>query len=873
MYDLCEIDEDSKKFFEFYKNSLNDIFEELYKLIECPKCDSNNYIDILYEKLQMIKQIRLNNYDLICFIKINYIYLKNEKQNLSLEIIYFKKINLQKNNILEEIWVCNDDIAMLICNQDNYIYYLAPKFFVESLDEEKSIISVISELSELNYAIKNDLTIYSSNTPYFKVSDLKKEFGKKLENLNMQYYLTGVNASNFPPELIPKKIKFLRGNIRFDSILKKNINKFQYYLYNEKIGLTFEILRVMDLFIIENNPKKICYINIDYILIESSKIKLEKYLAFYLSKLFSDYNTFESFYNKLKEKVYKKKCSRIRLIYKIVKYIIKNYNNLTDNLFIIFDNIYTKKIFYELDDTFKKLEEKLKPKNIFFCFCVGLNKNNLDYLKINKINDNEYNFKFINNDNRIRPDEYRQTSDNDCFFKTNTIESMKKDIELILKNKNKIEILNLLLRIKYIPVLLRKYSDYKDIEIILENFIQYFHLTCSSSKGITIKKIEFKNDIIKEYFNEKFNSIICDIVNSNDMKIFEHLINSCVEGVLLEKQIILNLISSIIFKKLKIDKIYCLSNLPNNFKFNFGDKVIIIQLLDNAPMYDFGVITYFKNELILKIYQVGINKENSALKKLNEDFIIFDLEYFLKKIKSEYGIDIKKYTFGIITSKSGYDYNILNKNNENEDNNDKMNNIFYDFDDEDNTNNGENLNKKYKNYKNMKKFCEENKYEFIIFDKDLKNSFIQKNETLAYFDFINETEEKNIKNTSQIYDNCDITKLKKNRVNKNDYITNNEIKALLKFNFDIKYISKFKTINDEIPNINRKNFYLLFRDSNKNLCIKDDKGNILKNSGVSNKLNEFKSEAFIGCIILKKVKENIMEIKNDLLNKKRKSDD
>ena len=62
------------------------------------------------------------------------------------------------------------------------------------------------------------------------------------------------------------------------------------------------------------------------------------------------------------------------------------------------------------------------------------------------------------------------------------------------------------------------------------------------------------------------------------------------------------------------------------------------------------------------------------------------LKYILnnvEKLKDEFGIDIKQYTFGIITSKNGYDYNI-NKIYTGEDEN-KINDIFYSFEDNDET--------------------------------------------------------------------------------------------------------------------------------------------------------------------------------------------
>ena len=167
MKDLCELDENAQKFFDAYKNDINDIFEEIYENLNKPKIEGTKVIDLLYSKLLEKGKIEIIKYDLICKLEINDIYLINEKQKLRLQILYLKKAKVKKTDKICEYWVCNDDIAMLLCNQEKYIYYKQLKCLVRTLDEEKYNICIISELSELNYVIMNDIVIYSSNTPYF----------------------------------------------------------------------------------------------------------------------------------------------------------------------------------------------------------------------------------------------------------------------------------------------------------------------------------------------------------------------------------------------------------------------------------------------------------------------------------------------------------------------------------------------------------------------------------------------------------------------------------------------------------------------------------------------------------------------------------
>ena len=866
MNDLYEIEENSKKFCEFYGNKLNDIFEEIYNAIKRPGDEETNLIYILYEVLKKIKKIEIKKYNLICYIEINYIVIKNIKENLWMNMIYLKKVELHKIDKTEEIWVCNDDMAMLTLNKEKFLYYLKPKYLVKDPKEGPSEITIISDLTLLNFVIINDINIYSSDSSFFQLSDLKKEFEKKIEDIKIQNYLEGISSYNFKSIFCPEKVEFLFGNININNILKKNHEKFQKYLYNQKIGLTMELLVKIDKEKFINKKIKFLYVNTSIVFNENSKLIVEKFLAYYIAKLFSNYEEFEKFYGNLIAKISKKKYNRERMLYKIVKYIIKNYESSFDKLYFIFDNIYDYHMCLNMETTYKNLNKKIQKENIFFAFFVQLNYKNLELLTNNKENSK---FIFINNDIRINPEEYINNLDKDFWHRLDSFDDIKTSFESIISKKNNIDVLSLLLKIKYIPHLLRCSTNEKYINEILSNFLEYFHLTCANNNGIQIQKIQFKNERVKKFFNEKFNSMICDIVVSDDLKMIDYLINKSVEGILLEKQIILCLISSMIFKKLKIDKIFCFSNFPKNFEFFFGEKILIIQLNDNSPLYDFGVITYFNNEIILKIYQVGINKDNYSLEKLDEDIIQFDLEYFLKKLKLEFGVDIKKYVFGIITSKSGFDKNVKNKKNI-ENINQINNNIFYSTDNEEDL--GENLDKEYKNFNVMKKFCDKMNYEFIIFDKNTKKSYIEENGNLINFEFIDETNERFIRNIYGIYDNCDVANLKKMPLNKNDYPNKYDIKSILKYNFEVKYVSKFRTKNKKVPDINRYNFFLFFEDLDGKFCIKGQNRNIICNSNIVKDIDKCKSDNFIGCIINKANDDNYKGMKIKFLKRKTKNE-
>ena len=831
-----------------------------------PIITGNNLINILYDELCKNEKIELKDFNLICHLETNYIYLSNEDKDINLEVIYMKKVKFKKIDKEEELWVCNDSLSMLLFNKEKFIYYLESKLLVKNLKEDPFTVKIISELSELNFAIKNDYVIYSSDSEYFEISIFREEFNKRKENKKMVDYLTGIDSYNFESILWPERVKFLRGNIGLNGIISSNNDKFQYYLHNSRIGISLEILRIIDISINKKTNNKFLYFNVNIILHESSKFILEKYMAHYLTKLFDNYDDFENFYIKLKKNIFQKNCSRIMFIYEIIKFIIENLDISDNKLYFIFDDIYDYEYCFNMAEIYHKMGEKFPDKKIYFLFFVSLNFTNLDLFKIKK---KDYKFRFINNDKEIDPDFYIRTLDGVDSYKDNLEASIKSDLEYFLENKTKFEKLEFLLRMKYIQLLLKHDSNYENFEKILKKFLKYLHITCSG-ENLEIKKIDFKNNIIKNLFSDKFNSLICDIVNTNDIKIFDILINKCVEGILLEKQIILSLIAQGSFEKLKIDKIFCASKFPENIQFKYGEKIIIIQLLDNSPLYDFGIITFYKNELILKIYQVGINKENYALIKLDEDIIQFDLEYFIKLLKIKYEINIKKYVFGIITSRTGYELNINNKNIE--ENNPELNDtIFMNDNEEENTDYGENLNKNYKNYKNMKKYCDEHNYEFIIFDRNSKESFLHgNNNNLIPFNFIDDAQEKCIRSIKNIYDLCDFNNLKKSYIRKGDLFRKEEIKSLIKENFSIKYIAKFQTKNKAIPEVRRDNIYLCFYNSKNNFCVKNPDGLIFSNSELSED-SDYESDKFIGIKIIIENKVSSNKSENELLSRKRKT--
>ena len=66
----------------------------------------------------------------------------------------------------------------------------------------------------------------------------------------------------------------------------------------------------------------------------------------------------------------------------------------------------------------------------------------------------------------------------------------------------------------------------------------------------------------------------------------------------------------------------------------------------------------YNGKIILKAYQIGINKSQKDLEKLNNDFLLFDLNYFCQKLLNEKNIKIDLIELCLITTYNAYVENI-----------------------------------------------------------------------------------------------------------------------------------------------------------------------------------------------------------------------
>ena len=299
-------------------------------------------------------------------------------------------------------------------------------------------------------------------------------------------------------------------------------------------------------------------------------------------------------------------------------------------------------------------------------------------------------------------------------------------------------------------------------------------------------------------------------------------------------------------KKIKIDKIYCYNDNDNAndelFNFKKNENIIIIQKRDNAPLYDIGIIIHLNGKTILKVYQIGINKEESALNKIDKDIIIFDLIYFITKLKNKYNIKIDELYFGIITTKDGYDKNFGEKK---KDEKIYFENIIF---------NGENLEKSYKNYKIMKNFCEGNLFEFLVFDKKNKTFNIHnKNNILEPINFSKYINKSFLINIDQ-YKYSNILNIIKMYVNKNDYSIEYINNIIGNYN-ELKVLGKFQTSDNIFPEIKGNNLYIFWEDMKIGKFCNYDGTNIFCNEREN---FSYKGKYFIVCLI-----KDVEEIKKE----------
>ena len=366
--------------------------------------------------------------------------------------------------------------------------------------------------------------------------------------------------------------------------------------------------------------------------------------------------------------------------------LIKNILNLIyqnfDEVYLIFDNIKNE---YEFDTIINYLDSQ-SIKGYVYIY-IQLNSKTL-----NLCNSYSELIKYLRLDFIHEPQNIEDSLDNyiNSFKKitqNQIIEEYSQKIKNFFKDYN-CENYCLLLKFKY----LISSNDYLDLDLLkkISQFLPFIFVNTEKNKKY---KIYFRNDSIKEIFNNNYLGYVYKLRNNENLKYIFPQVSKSEEGLNFEYQIIYDIITSnpnVLIIKLK--RIFSVDSFPI-FNYDINKNILFIQIDSNSPYYDFCFLIQNEGLNILKAYQIGINKGKDDLEKLNINFLLFDLYYFCQKLEIEKQIKTDKIELGLITTYYAYK-EYLNKEK-----------------------------KLYLNFEIMKKFCENNSFEFLIFNTNNSNFY------------------------------------------------------------------------------------------------------------------------------------------------------
>jgi len=776
------------------------------------------------------------------FLSFDYPHCYLEKDNKTIFIKFLVKARFldSENNKRFSFWVCSFDYLKEKLQSMGYkrAKIGKDKLFVE--DEEKKVKGSrsssgesLENSNEIDIKLKKEVNVYQNIFSLENIFDKSQEiFNPAISFKNIEDYEKDIEI----PETKNKdKLKFNKNYITdLTEIIMDKKNGLYCYFYNKKSGLTLSLIQLL-----EKNRKLIktryFYFNSEYI----NKYK-KKYFYFRIAKMFQK-DEKELFLELLKPEEGESIKYNSSYISKILNKILKQLKGVH----IIFDNIQDINIFNKVmkvltkmnkikeyieiteKDKDKGTDEKAKyieTKKIRFLnnYTVSLflpiNDSNLEIIDSSIIYQSNISSLFPSDNactQELTPTEYINSLVQDNYDSKEYKQNIKEKISKFIDNNNKIEYLIFLIEILHLKQLLKnKNLLYYNNNIYLMKFLPYIYASLKiENNSISINKIKFRTNFIEEIIYDQINFLLSKNIITDD--VFKFIRTKSTEGIYIEKEIIYYLITKIInFEKAKIEKIYCFdSNVDEKIITYIKNKknIIFIQKSESAPLYDFGVIIYINGKPIFKGYQIGINKPLSSLLQLYIEKVKIDSLYFISKINKLLDEKITEFSFGIITTKYAYDSQTKNNINKNDNNfNDELE--IDNYDDRNNDKKEEEKDNEYKNYNTMKKFCNDNKYEFLIFDPINNSFFINKNENLENIVF-HDYYDKNLMNNVTNYicrneDNYNLTKLPiyPNEITKTDreYISNSintiakdkQLNLVGKFEKDENINIDFDLIND-----------------------------------------------------------------------------
>lgn len=582
-------------------------------------------------------------------------YIYNKDETFHIYIDFLKEIIIYKNDGgFLRIWSCNSLI-------DNYIIRNYEKELYIKKDNKYKLI-------DINETLNNNIYYERENYNNFNI----------IQKLNKDDYQFNINNDyfkyNFPNGF--KAIKYkIDINIPYDFK-----NKVMTFFHNKKIGVTYKIInRLIDERI--HYGIRTLYLNIGFLENNNLLNIWKDYFYYYASMLFkknelNSKDNYENFSNNIFRII-----NRGFNLENILNYILSYFKY--GNIKIVFDNIYNKDIYNRII----KMKLGDNSYNCYLNYIISLNENTYEIL--NDCIKNNINFYFLqknNIENQKLEDDLENIYDEETYRNIKT-----KEINDIINKKGPFFIFSSLIILINIIYKEQINSEKEDIDILtyIYPFINYIYFQIDENKKIT--KIKYRNNIIKEMiydifiFSQYFHLLSAASIQIDNISKKE-------EGNNLEKLIVYSLLinkyKSEYFYKIKVKSIYCISDIPN-IDYN-NQNILFFEENPYSEKYDFAILIYKNGELILKAFQIGINKKGDDLIKLKNSIIFLDLSTFSYKLEKIINRKIDKISFGIITTKKAL-----------------------------------NDNKNYPNFTSMKKFCKKEGYEFILFDTSNCELFIE----------------------------------------------------------------------------------------------------------------------------------------------------
>ena len=688
----------------------------------------------------------------------------NEDESFNEDYYQIFKIEyLLKIKIDDQIeWICNPYYALYLIF---YVYKLKNAYHRKSSESSNSLLIMSSEDID-KLVIKNKNKIKS-------VIEIKGD-------LNLQQLITKIRNPSKYPNFINEYITYsLKDPSKLNQyekdenifnevyryfekfIIKKNFTVI--FNYDDDLNTIIKMKLLKDLHSL--NQIRYIYINLKTINSITNIIEKKKYLAFLLITIFNnDYKNCKKYIKEALENIQFPDYlfSLIKEVNRINNILISNYNNVNSklnnydlpNLHVIIDNINNENDFdifrnflnINNNKIYKDIND-LKIKFIGICnietdFCNKL----FISIKDKPSNERGYTVEYLNTNNESNQKKLSDDLKNyikELFNKKNI--AIFKEFIIILhfeEFKNECDEIDFQFLFKY-----RKYLN--------------FEIKKDDDDLLYINAVDFKNEEIKTIFKNNYKELYLYFLNNeDDMKeIFGEK-----NGIFFEKQLIFDILTEKIlneenlnFKELSINTIYCMNTKKIDLTNYKDNNILFNQQSKTGEIYDFAIAKedYFKG------FQISNRKSFDDLKKLIKTVIATDFsntKNALKEIK-----EYQKFSFGIITSKA----------------------VFDDY-------NSKKGNKEKTDYYLMKDYCQQNNYEFLIYDLTKREFFIENNGVLtSYKDFyvFNDNYKINVPNLNEIF-KLNPIKIPFNKV-KDNIFTNIENKNKIEVVGKFKYQKEF----------------------------------------------------------------------------------